>query len=329
MPSVSSEEWFPTPSVIDCTETESNLEWRELLELRATGTHIDRARLKAALSHGIPPALRPQAWLSFSGCTEWMRRHPMVYDQLCTRVERGGSGAPDAGVQDQIEKDLRRTEAGTSGAKLEALRRVLQAFASFNPTIGYVQGMNFIAAGLLRVLPEAAAFWMLVLIEQEYLPAHFGESMTGNHVDCRVLSRLTAEHLPRLSAQLKARDAPLQPLQPYVPQAATPCAQAATPRIPGARRLAAAARGALVPLLLGLVRQRRRDPPPVGLALRLRPRLRHAGGHVHGVCMVCAWCVHGVCMVCAWRVHGIYTDLCPAGGARLPARGGAPHPEQQ
>ena len=218
MPSVSSEEWFPTPSVIDCTETESNLEWRELLELRATGTHIDRARLKAALSHGIPPALRPQAWLSFSGCTEWMRRHPMVYDQLCTRVERGGSGAPDAGVQDQIEKDLRRTEAGTSGAKLEALRRVLQAFASFNPTIGYVQGMNFIAAGLLRVLPEAAAFWMLVLIEQEYLPAHFGESMTGNHVDCRVLSRLTAEHLPRLSAQLKAHDAPLQPLQPYVPR---------------------------------------------------------------------------------------------------------------
>ena len=169
MPSVSSEEWFPTPSVIDCTETESHLEWRELLELRATGAHIDRARLKAALLHGIPPALRPQAWLSFSGCTEWMRRHPMVYDQLCTRVARGGSGAPDVGVQEQIEKDLRRTEAGTSGDQLEALRRVLQAFASFNPSIGYVQGMNFIAAGLLRVLPEAAAFWMLVLIEQEYL----------------------------------------------------------------------------------------------------------------------------------------------------------------
>ena len=161
IPSVSSEEWFPTPSVIDCTETESHLEWRELLELRATGAHIDRARLKAALLHGIPPALRPQAWLSFSGCTEWMRRHPMVYDQLCTRVARGGSGAPDVGVQDQIEKDLRRTEAGTSGDQLEALRRVLQAFASFNPSIGYVQGMNFIAAGLLRVLPEAAAFWML------------------------------------------------------------------------------------------------------------------------------------------------------------------------
>ena len=27
--------------------------------------------------------------------------------------------------------------------------------------------------------------------------------------------------------------------------------------------------------------------------------------YVHGVCMVCSWCVHGVCMVCAWCVHGV------------------------
>ena len=279
MPSVH-EEWFPTPSVIDCTETESNLEWRELLELRATGTRINRARLKAALSHGIPPALRPQAWLSFSGCTEWMRRHPMVYGQLCTRVERGGTVAPAAGVQDQIEKDLRRTEAGTSGAKLEALRRVLQAFSSFNPTIGYVQGMNFIAAGLLRVLPEPAAFWMLVLIEQEYLPAHFGESMTGNHVDCRVLSRLTAEHLPRLSAQLKARQPSSSPAPSPAPSPVLPTvrAQPATVRSPGAGRRAAAVDGALVPLLLGLLRVRGRNAPTVGSALCLRPARHHAGG---------------------------------------------------
>lgn len=243
------EEWYPSPGVIDCTATESNLEWRELMELHAIGTQIDPARLKAALLHGIPPALRPQAWLAFSGCTEWMRRHPKVYEQLCTRIEQGGSRVPAVSVQDQIEKDLRRTEAGTSGAKLEALRRVLQAFASFNPTIGYVQGMNFIAAGLLRVLPEPAAFWMLVLIEQEFLPAHFGESMTGNHVDCRVLNQLAAEHLPRLSAQLKALDASLQLLatlrsnrpstqwdDPAPSVRLPPCGAQAAPCTPGARR---------------------------------------------------------------------------------------------
>ena len=92
------EEWYPSPGVIDCTATESNLEWRELMELHAIGTQIDPARLKAALLHGIPPALRPQAWLAFSGCTEWMRRHPKVYEQLCTRIEQGGFGGARRGV---------------------------------------------------------------------------------------------------------------------------------------------------------------------------------------------------------------------------------------
>ena len=34
--------------------------------------------------------------------------------------------------------------------------------------------------------------------------------MVGNHVDCRVLERLTAEHLPETAAQLKQLDASIQ-----------------------------------------------------------------------------------------------------------------------
>lgn len=204
------EEWYPSPTVIDGTETELNLEWRELLELHSAGKELERSRLRLALGRGIPHALRPQVWLQFAGCAECMRRQPKVYEQLCARMVSGGPGLASDGVQDQIEKDLRRTESGTSGAKIDALRRVLVAFASFNQEVSYVQGMNFIAAGLLRVLPEPAAFWMLVLIERNWLPSHFSEAMTGNHVDCRVLERLTAEHLPKLSAQLKALDASLQ-----------------------------------------------------------------------------------------------------------------------
>lgn len=67
----------------------------------------------------------------------------------------------------QVEKDLRRTEAGTHGEKIDAMRRVLCAFAAFNPDVGYVQGMNFIVAALLALLPEEESFWMLVLIVQE------------------------------------------------------------------------------------------------------------------------------------------------------------------
>eukprot|EP00966_Prymnesium_polylepis_P114028 2635327-Prymnesium_polylepis.1 len=34
--------------------------------------------------------------------------------------------------------------------------------------------------------------------------------MVGNHVDCRVLTRLVAEHLPQTAAQLKQLDASIQ-----------------------------------------------------------------------------------------------------------------------
>ena len=69
-------------------------------------------------------------------------------------------------VLEQVEKDLRRTEAGTEGEKLNSMRRVLCAFAAFNPDVGYVQGMNFIAAALLALLSEEESFWMLTLIVQ-------------------------------------------------------------------------------------------------------------------------------------------------------------------
>ena len=85
----------------------------------------------------------------------------------------GGSGGGSSSgsqqiahrVLEQVEKDLRRTDVGENGTeKLGAMRRVLCAFAAFNPDVGYVQGMNFIVVALLGVFDEAASFWMLALI---------------------------------------------------------------------------------------------------------------------------------------------------------------------
>ena len=71
-------------------------------------------------------------------------------------------------VLEQVEKDLRRTEVGSDGDKLNAMRRVLCAFATYNPDVGYVQGMNFIAVALLRVFEEESTFWMLAMIVDEW-----------------------------------------------------------------------------------------------------------------------------------------------------------------
>jgi hypothetical protein len=43
----------------------------------------------------------------------------------------------------------------------QQLRRVLSAYVKRNPTVGYCQGLNFIAAVLLTKLREEEAFWVL------------------------------------------------------------------------------------------------------------------------------------------------------------------------
>jgi len=87
---------------------------------------------------------------------------------------------------------------------------VLYAYASHKPHVGYVQGMNFIVVALLDVVDEIAAFWMLVIIIESWLPEHFSDAMVGNHVDCRVLAILTAEHLPALAKHLHELDVTVQ-----------------------------------------------------------------------------------------------------------------------
>ena len=181
--------WFADQAQpLDCTTTEATMEWHELLAMHAAGKVPETNFVKSALTRGVPHAMRPEVWLKFSGAAARMEKHPHVYAQLCSRVaaaaelreqeleaaEAGGSGGdssstdrnPMRAVVEQVEKDLRRTEAGTEGEKLNALRRVLCAFASFNPEVGYVQGMNFIAAGFLATLNEECSFWMLVLVVQ-------------------------------------------------------------------------------------------------------------------------------------------------------------------
>ncbi|KAL1499615.1 hypothetical protein AB1Y20_011814 [Prymnesium parvum] len=202
--------WFGAQvQPLDCASTEATLEWKELLALREAARAIDPNAIKAALCKGVPPALRPEVWLKFSGVARRREAQPHAYAQLCERVASSGRQTM-RGVIEQVEKDLRRTEAGTEGEKLDALRRVLCGFAAYEPDVGYVQGMNFIAAGLLATLDEECAFWMLVAVVQEWLPDHYSKAMVGNHVDCRVLERLTAEHLPDVAAHLKQLDASIQ-----------------------------------------------------------------------------------------------------------------------
>lgn len=59
------------------------------------------------------------------------------------------------------------------------LFRVLGVYAKYNPSVGYCQGMSFIAGMLVLHLPEEEAFWCLVALLQKpkYLQGYFDDCL--------------------------------------------------------------------------------------------------------------------------------------------------------
>ena len=61
----------------------------------------------------------------------------------------------------QIDLDLRRTfselKIKTAESLIKKLRNVLFVYSKRNPTIGYCQGMNFLAGRLIKVMQDSDA----------------------------------------------------------------------------------------------------------------------------------------------------------------------------
>ncbi|DBA90624.1 hypothetical protein WJX77_007676 [Trebouxia sp. C0004] len=106
----------------------------------------------------------------------------------------------------QIEKDLHRTFPGhpvMDGTGRSALRRILAAYARRNPSVGYCQGMNFIAGCLLLFMDEEDTFWCLAIIVEELLPGYYSMAMVEPQVDQLVFKELVDMRFPRLSGHLE------------------------------------------------------------------------------------------------------------------------------
>ncbi|SMQ47304.1 unnamed protein product [Zymoseptoria tritici ST99CH_3D7] len=87
---------------------------------------------------------------------------------------------------------------------VQALRRVLQAFAVHNPQIGYCQSLNFIAGLLLLFLneDEEKAFILLEIVTSLHLPGTHGVALEGANIDIGVLMSCIKDSLPAVWSQL-------------------------------------------------------------------------------------------------------------------------------
>ncbi|NXQ51792.1 TBD2A protein, partial [Anthoscopus minutus] len=210
VPDYEIEDWKLLAKIQALEIKSNNLRSQEIVEkpLRerwnSTGELNPSAELKSLIRSGIPVEHRQRVW-------RWMvSRHcspvPGHYQRLLEQ-----SGSTEHPACRQIELDLPRTLTNNkhfsspTSQLIPKLRRVLLAFSWHNPAIGYCQGLNRLAAVALLVLEdEESAFWCLVYIVENLMPAdYYSDTLITSQVDQRVFKDFLSEKLPRLMAHFE------------------------------------------------------------------------------------------------------------------------------
>nr|XP_023016263.1 TBC1 domain family member 9 [Leptinotarsa decemlineata]XP_023016265.1 TBC1 domain family member 9 [Leptinotarsa decemlineata] len=177
-------------------------QWEEHFNVYGRGISMYRTTEVATLVlQGVPDHLRMDIWMSFSGAANEKASHPGYYKNLV-----GKALVQQSTANDEIERDLHRSlpehPAFQSPIGIDALRRVLCAYALHNPSIGYCQAMNIVASVLLIYCNEEEAFWLLATLCENLLPDYYNTRVIGAVVDQGILDELTLEFLPNLHDKL-------------------------------------------------------------------------------------------------------------------------------
>lgn len=108
-----------------------------------------------------------------------------------------------------IDADVERTFTDIpffqSDQNKMSLKRILIALTNYDQTVGYVQGMNFIAGVLLYHAGEVAAFWLMcALIDKYKLKEILRPGLAGLNLHNDAIQRRVMEELPALHKHLQA-----------------------------------------------------------------------------------------------------------------------------
>lgn len=156
---------------------------------------------------GIPMRLRHPIWMELSDTYSIMQ--PDAYKQYL-----GMHDSEDPEEIDAILKDVPRTLTSKYDYYAEKgydrLKKVLVAFVSKYPGLGYTQGLNMIAGYLLLAIPdESDAFWVLCNMVDHLFPSDYFSkeaALSAPISDNVVLRQYVRELMPKLSERLHELD---------------------------------------------------------------------------------------------------------------------------
>lgn len=161
--------------------------------------------VKRRIRKGIPDCLRGLVWQLISGSRDLLLSHQGKYGQLVLYE--------NSTAELDIIRDISRTFPShvffqqRHGPGQRSLYNVLKAYSVYDPEVGYVQGMGFLAGLLLLYMSEEDAFWMLVALLGGARNAPMkGLYLAGLPLVQQYLfqfERLVQEQLPRLGAHFE------------------------------------------------------------------------------------------------------------------------------
>ena len=170
-------------------------------------------KVKRYIRKGIPPEWRGNAWFLYAGGPERLHQNPGLYEK---RLREAAQGKLVDNDQDAIEKDLPRTfpdqidfkpdsvngeESAEEVPIIQALRRVLQAFAVENPSIGYCQSLHYLAGMmLLFIKDEEKTFHLLNILCNTHMPGVHNKRL--DNIDVGVLMSCIQDSLPQVWSKI-------------------------------------------------------------------------------------------------------------------------------
>ncbi|XP_067848576.1 growth hormone-regulated TBC protein 1-A [Heptranchias perlo] len=173
------------------------IKWRKLLQ----HSRVQRSlRVKRYIRKGIPNEYRSLIWMTVSGAQAQMEKNPGYYKKLLEMEE-------DPKLVEAVRTDINRTFPDnvqfrrTANPCLQhALFNILVAYGNHNKTVGYCQGMNFVAGYLLIVTKdEEKSFWLLDALIVKIIPDFYTPTMIGLKTDQEVLAQLVKMKVPAVA----------------------------------------------------------------------------------------------------------------------------------